>query len=53
MFKRLVEIRSPNCLVIHHDLAYAVDQLLNKGKLVVEERTLNTSGEMMVKVRKF
>ena len=53
VFKRLVEIRSPNCLVIHHDLAYAVDQLLNKGKLLVEERTLNTSGEMMVKVRKF
>ncbi|CAE7698383.1 ycf45 [Symbiodinium sp. CCMP2456] len=51
VFKRLVEIRSPNCLVIHHDLAYAVDQLLEKGKLFVEERTLNTSGEMMVKVR--
>ncbi|CAE7658154.1 ycf45 [Symbiodinium sp. CCMP2592] len=53
VFKRLVEIRSPNCLVIHHDLAYAVDKLLEKGKLLVEERTLNTSGEMMVKVRNF
>ncbi|CAE7729277.1 ycf45 [Symbiodinium necroappetens] len=53
VFKRLVEIRSPNCLVVHHDLAYAVDQLLKKGKLLVEERTLNASGEMMVKVRNF
>ncbi|CAE7605087.1 ycf45 [Symbiodinium natans] len=53
-FKKLVEIRSPTCLVIHHDLGYAVDQVLEKGTLNVEERTLDaSSGRMMVKVRDF
>ena len=53
VFEKLVEIRSPSSIIIHHDLARAVDQILEKGRLLVEERTLDSSGEMKVKVCDF
>ena len=44
---------SPGSLVIHHDLAFAVDQMLANGGLLVEERILDESGKMLVQVRNF
>jgi len=49
VFAVLVEIRSPSCVVIHHDLARAVDNLLDKIVPIVEQRMLDEYGNMFVR----